>query len=202
MDPHWLAQEELETWTGFLAASQLIEGLIDADLRRAWGITHSEYEILAVLSQQTEHKMRMGTLARTVITAKSALTYRIASLERAGLVTRVRPNDDGRGLEAHLTTKGEQLLNEAAPHHVASVRRYFIDQLQPCELTELRAAMAKLFSSLQERPTQLDCTAELFPESVTDQDCRERARKEPLCSTTTEAVRESLYQGTEREETR
>ncbi len=183
MDPQWLDPEELETWTSFLAVSQLIDEQIEATLRRDWGLTHSEYDILSVLSQQPEHKMRMGHLARAMVTAKSALSYRIASLERAGLVVRVRLNDDGRGLEALLTAKGERLLEEAAPDHVRSVRRYFIDALDPSELTQLRSTMAKLLASLQSDSLELEYATNPCTIDPTDQDCRERGRIDRASST-------------------
>lgn len=149
----WLSPEELDTWQAFLAASQLMEAAIDADLRKSSGITHAEYEILIRLAERPEGRMRMGELARAVITAKSALTYKIASLERKGYVQRARCPHDARGLEAQLTSAGRSALEAAAPGHVLAVRRFLIDLLRPEELKDLGTLSHTLLQAHNYFPT-------------------------------------------------
>jgi DNA-binding MarR family transcriptional regulator len=48
-------------------------------------------------------------------------------MEGAGLVARDACLSDGRGVEAVLTEHGRAVLAEAAPTHVAGVRRLLVD---------------------------------------------------------------------------
>lgn len=65
-------------------------------------------------------------------------------MEARGLIRRAPDPDDGRGCLLVLTETGLDTLRQAAPAHVASVRRHFIDQLDPQELTVLGRIAAKL----------------------------------------------------------
>ncbi|WP_435810957.1 MarR family winged helix-turn-helix transcriptional regulator [Streptomyces olivaceus] len=65
-------------------------------------------------------------------------------MEARGLIRRAPDPDDGRGCLLVLTETGLDTLRQAAPAHVASVRRHFIDQLDPQELTVLGRIAANL----------------------------------------------------------
>ncbi|SHE57579.1 DNA-binding transcriptional regulator, MarR family [Ferrithrix thermotolerans DSM 19514] len=148
----WLSQEQLLTWTNFLAASQLIEQRVDSQLRHDFDFSHSEYEILVRLSQAEDHTMRMGRLAQLTIINKSALTYKISNLSKKGLIDKVPCKDDARGLNVVLTKEGERLLHEIAPSHVKTVREVLIDQLSPTELEALHKISEKLLEQFSSTP--------------------------------------------------
>ena len=71
----------------------------------------------------------MSDLADLLALSRSGLTRRIDGLVKAGLVLRHSCPNDGRGTMAQLTDTGAARLAEAAPTHVAGVRRYLIDVL-------------------------------------------------------------------------
>ena len=71
--------------------------------------------------------MRMAVLADSVSHSRSRVTHTITRMEQAGLVTRDACLSDGRGVEAVLTPYGRTALEEAAPTHVAGVRRLLVD---------------------------------------------------------------------------
>lgn len=66
------------------------------------------------------------------------MTYQVTQLEKAGLVARDSCPTDVRVVYAVLTDAGRRKLEEAAPGHVALVRKLLIDVLTP----EQRAAIA------------------------------------------------------------
>ncbi|HMC38314.1 MAG TPA: MarR family transcriptional regulator, partial [Acidimicrobiales bacterium] len=68
--------------------------------------------------------------ADRLLLSRSGLTRRIDGMVRPGLVERRSCPVDGRGAMAHLTRQGAARLAEAAPTHVAGVRRYLIDTFQ------------------------------------------------------------------------
>jgi DNA-binding MarR family transcriptional regulator len=69
-------------------------------------------------------------------------------MERRGLVARQTCEDDARGATIVLTTQGMTVLKAAAPLHVASVRRNFIDLLDPDELEALVRITEKVIEQL------------------------------------------------------
>lgn len=142
-ETRWLGAREMAAWQAFLIASHLLERRIEEQLKSAAGLTHPQFEILALLSAAPERRMRMTELARGVVVSKSGLTYQIAQLEKRGLVERTDCPGDERGVLAVLTEEGSRELERIAPGHVEVVRRYLIDLLTPEELETITAAMSR-----------------------------------------------------------
>ena len=67
------------------------------------------------------------------------------------LVTRVQSEEDGRVAFASLTPKGLELLKQAAPEHLESVRRLMIDLLSPSEIKAIATAFGKISKNLAEQ---------------------------------------------------
>lgn len=139
----------MAAWRAFVAASHLLERRIEEQLKAAAGLTHPQYEILVVLSESPGRQMRMTELARGVVVSKSALTYQITQLEKAGLVERTTCPSDERGVLAVLTDAGARCLERVAPGHVEVVREHLIDQLSREELHAVTRAMRKTEASLR-----------------------------------------------------
>jgi DNA-binding MarR family transcriptional regulator len=76
--------------------------------------------------------------------ARSRLSHQVRRMERRGLVAREECVDDGRGAMVRLTAAGRAAIEAAAPEHVATVRRYFFDQLSDRD----QAVLADLFDRL------------------------------------------------------
>ncbi len=125
----WLDDEEMATWRTLLRHSLLMLDHLDSELRQAHDVGLADYEILVQLSAAPRHRLRMSELADQALVSRSRLTHRVDRLVDAGLVGRERCPTDRRGVEAVLTPAGLARLEEAAPTHVAGVRRYIIDPL-------------------------------------------------------------------------
>ena len=100
---------------------------LDDDLRREFGMSLTEYEVLVRLSERPGRAMRMAQLADALAHSRSRVTHTVARMEAAGFVTRGTTPEDGRGVVATMTTQGYELLEKAAPCHVESVRRNLVD---------------------------------------------------------------------------
>ncbi|MEV4108808.1 MarR family transcriptional regulator [Nonomuraea sp. NPDC049695] len=142
-DPRWLDATEMAAWRAFLSTSHLLERRIEEQLKAAAGLTHPQYEILVRLAEAPGHQMRMTELSRGAVVSKSALTYQITQLEKAGLVERATCPSDERGVLAVLTDAGLRCLEQVAPGHVEVVREYLIDRLSREELQAMTTAMQK-----------------------------------------------------------
>lgn len=70
-------------------------------------------------------------------------------MENADLVRRENCESDRRGLYAVLTEHGMETMKKVAPHHVASVRRHFIDLQTEESLAELSKALKPVAEHLR-----------------------------------------------------
>ena len=145
--PRWLSPDEQQAWRATVHLSQLLMRQLDRDLN-AHGLNGHDYEILVELSEAPLRRMRMTELADRTAQSRSRLSHQVNRMEARGLVSRENCEGDKRGTFAVLTEHGEATIREVAPHHVASVRRHFIDQLGALELTTLTGAYEPVLAEL------------------------------------------------------
>src|SRR6201994_15236 len=145
----WLTPDEQEAWRAYLATSKLLFRQLDRDLN-PFGLSGNDYEILVVLSEAPDHRLRMTDLADATAQSRSRLSHQITRMEAAGLVRRDTCPGDKRGLFAVLTDTGMATIERVAPNHVESVRRHFIDRLTPDQLATLREGFAAINGDLRE----------------------------------------------------
>ena len=144
----WLNDAEMRAWLGFVTnASDLLRS-IERDLE-PFGLDGGDYQLLAMLSDAPEHRMKMCDLAEILRLSRGGLTRRMEGVVSAKFVERVRDETDGRAAFAHLTPKGFAFLKKVAPHHVKSVRGQMIDLLSDSEIKALGTAFAKIGSHLR-----------------------------------------------------
>ena len=154
----WLDDREQRAWRGFLGASARLLDQLDRELQREHGMTLSDYEILAQLSEAPDERLRMTELASRAYASKSRLSHHIRRLIERGWVSREVCPADRRGAYAVLTAAGRRKLEQAAPSHVGGVRCHLFDQLTRDQVD----ALAEGFRAVQERLG----TEELGSESV------------------------------------
>lgn len=140
-DVAWLDGVETAAWRSFLTAGSRLLQRLDEDLLAATGLPLADYEVLSMLSHKEGDEMRMAALADCVLLSPSGLTRRLDRLVREGLVVRRACPTDRRGVLAALTPEGRRRLEEAAPVHVAGVRRLFLDGIERRQLTTLARVM-------------------------------------------------------------
>jgi DNA-binding MarR family transcriptional regulator len=148
--PRWLNAEEKRAWNAFRSAHALLYQRMDQQLKRDSGLSHLQYQILAILSGSPDRELRMTELACAVQNSKSGLTYQIGQLEQAGLVRRRACESDVRAIYACLTDEGMAKLDQAAPGHVALVRELLIDVLTPEQLRALADGLSEATRRMRE----------------------------------------------------
>ena len=139
-----LNPRELGAWRGFLHAHRALVTVLDDELQREHDLPLSSYEVLLLLAESPEGRMRMGELADGLLLSRSGLTRLIDRMEQRGLVERARCEDDARGLFATITPRGRELFAAARPDHLDGVRRHFLSSLQPGELDQLASIWQRL----------------------------------------------------------
>lgn len=137
-DTRWLSRDELAAWLANSAIMISLPAALDSRMQRESQLTFFEYMVLSVLSEQPERTLRMSDLATRTSASLSRLSHVAGRLEKRGLLERARIPGAGRRTVALLTEAGYQVVVAAAPGHVAAVREYLIDELEPCDLAALR----------------------------------------------------------------
>lgn len=138
-DVLWLDEDEIRTWLKFRAVVELYPSILDSQLRRDAQLTHMEYQVLAMLSEAPGGSLRMSVLASRTNSSLTRMSHVVTRLSERGIVARQACELDGRATNVVLSDAGRARLQDAAPGHVAQVRRSFVDALTPEQLDQLDA---------------------------------------------------------------
>lgn len=149
----WLNPQEARTWRGYMRMRALLDLQIARDLAQETGLSDADYTVLVVLSEAPDHRIRLMELADRMLWSRSRLTHHLDRMEQRGLVRRDHHPDNRRAIDAVLTTKGRRAIETAAPRHVASVRRHFIDLLSAPELEALADVSERVIEHLRSTVT-------------------------------------------------
>jgi DNA-binding MarR family transcriptional regulator len=141
-EPRWLDATQQRDWRTFVEGSIRLTDLLDRDLKAKHGLSMAEYEILVRLSEAPERRLRMAELAEFASQSRSRLSHTVSRLECKGLVSRDTCGADKRGVNAQLTDEGFAFLSKAAVDHVATVREFFVDVIDPDDLVAIGRAFA------------------------------------------------------------
>jgi DNA-binding MarR family transcriptional regulator len=147
-EPRWLNPAEDRAWRGYRRMSALLNAEINRDLARDSGLSEPDYDVLSILSETEGHRWRLTELAARLLWSKSRLSHHLTRMEQRGLVRREDCGVDGRGTEVVLTDAGMAAIVAAAPDHVESVRRHFIDHLTEEEMAALATLASRIITRL------------------------------------------------------
>lgn len=137
MTTETLDSVETTAWVRLAALVELLPGVLDSQLRRDADLTHFEYVVLAMLSQAPKRVLRMSALAAQTSATLPRLSHVVTRLEKRGLLRRSPCPEDGRASNVELTDAGWSKFREAAPGHVATVRRVVLDTLSREQLDQV-----------------------------------------------------------------
>jgi len=150
----WLDPEEQSAWKGLITVAQLLPGALDRQLQADSGLAHSDYAVLATLSAASDQRLRMSDLAALVDYSQSRLSHAMTRIEAAGWVRREPCLEDKRVFYAVLTDAGQAVLADAAPGHVARVRRLVFDHLSGEQVLQLATITERIAGQLVPAETQ------------------------------------------------
>jgi DNA-binding MarR family transcriptional regulator len=150
--PHWLDVNEDRAWRSFVHANHRLESRLQRHLLQDSGLTASDYEVLAVLSEHPRGRMPAGQLSALLAWEKSRLSHQVRRMEERALITRNPNPDDARSVVIRLLPAGRRAIKRAAPRHVEHVREHFIELFTPSELETLTALNERVMRHLAEQP--------------------------------------------------
>lgn len=138
-DARWLNDREQLAWRAFLNMHSQLTARLNRELQDGAGLSSADYVVLVWLSEQPDGPVRMLELARGLQWEKSRLSHQLTRMTARRLIERSNCSEDRRGTFIVLTPSGRDTLETAAPIHVAGVRRYLFDALDPSQLDALHA---------------------------------------------------------------
>ena len=151
-EPKWLDSREDRAWRAFVHASHQLPVRLNRDLLQDSGITGSDYEVLAVLSEHPRGRISAQELCGLLQWEKSRLSHQLRRMEELKLIVREPNPADARSVMVRLRPAGRRTIENAAPQHVYSVRRHFIDLFTPAELDALADLNERVLRHLAEEP--------------------------------------------------
>jgi len=138
-----LSPERLRAWRLYFESALALVDVLDDELGRDAGIPLRWYDVLVHL-EETPDGLRMNELAERILYSKSSFTRVVDRMEEAGLVRRVRPENDRRSILVVLTDQGRAMIDQARRHHRDGIEQHFSRHLTDADIKALTRALDKV----------------------------------------------------------
>src|SRR4051812_46934869 len=135
--------ERLRAWRLYVESALALVDVLDAELERDAGIPLRWYDVLVQL-EETPEGLRMNELAERILYSKSGFTRVVDRMEEAGLVRRVRPENDRRSILVVLTDEGRTMMEQARRHHRHAIEQHFPRHLADTDVKALARGLEKV----------------------------------------------------------
>jgi DNA-binding MarR family transcriptional regulator len=121
-----------------------------------FGLTAGRLSYLAVLAAVGPAGIPLGDLGARVRSSSANISVMVRSLERDGLVKRLRDPADARVRLLALTRKGEKLIERAFPVHLTNARAAlkYVTQSDVERLVEILDKLGQGFDELMDRQSE------------------------------------------------
>lgn len=143
-EPRWLDDDEMATWIALVSVTVWLPSALDAQLQRHAGLSHFEYQVLAMLSESPQRTARMSDVAKQSNGSLSRLSHVVDRLVKRGWVARFADPADGRYTLARLTDAGWEKVKATAPGHLNAVRQLVFDPLSKAQSRQLHAIAGRI----------------------------------------------------------
>lgn len=147
----WLTEREERAWRALQFMQMRLESELARQLAADSSLSYPDYLVLVALTDRPEGRMRLFELAEILGWEKSRASHHVGRMVDRGLVKKQKCDSDRRGFYVAVTARGRREIEAAAPGHVATVHRLFVDRLSPEQLDALGDAAEVVLAALDER---------------------------------------------------
>jgi DNA-binding MarR family transcriptional regulator len=133
-----------ELWAEIARVHGAVSASLETYLGGATGLLPDDADLLVLLAQAPEQRMRMVDVSAALRLSKSGVTRLVDRLAAQGLVVRAACPKDRRVIYAGLTEEGRATAAAAAPAVAAGLARLLADRLSPAELEELTGTLRRV----------------------------------------------------------
>jgi DNA-binding MarR family transcriptional regulator len=117
-----------------------------------YGVTMPMYRVLAALRERPDQ--RLSDLSDMTTIETSTLSRLIGTMKRKGLVSRRRPEDNGRTVAINLTARGRGLVDELIPI-VVHFEEVAVRNRTPAEVQSINRALAEAYDCLNDLEAEI-----------------------------------------------
>jgi DNA-binding MarR family transcriptional regulator len=146
----WLTEREERAWRALQFMHMRLERELARQLAAESGLSYPDYLVLVALTDRPDGRMRLFELGDVLGWEKSRASHHVGRMVDRGLVKKQRCDSDRRGFYVVVTARGRREIEAAAPGHVATVRRLFVDRLTPEQLDAVDDAAVAVLGALDE----------------------------------------------------
>lgn len=114
------------------------------ELEEERGIPLSWYEVMLLLHNAPDGRIRITDLAHSLVLSKSGLSQLVSRMQAEGLLCREAYAEDRRGVFAALTDRGRRVFRRAAVIHLRGIEEHFGSHLTIEDARTLQAILAKV----------------------------------------------------------
>src|SRR6202012_3702596 len=137
MTDTWLSAPEQRAWRAFLGLHRELNARLNRQLQADSGLSLPDYEVLVILSESDEGRLRPFELCDFLQWEQSRLSHHVRRMEARGLVSREGCTGDGRGAFVVLSECGRKAIGGPAPPHAAAVRELLFEAMTPEQVAVL-----------------------------------------------------------------
>lgn len=142
----------LDAWRGALYATSRVLRIAEAELIATEGFPITWLDILALLYDAPDHRMRMQELQERSLFTRSGITRLIDRIEAAELVRREPVPKDRRGVLVALTDEGHRRHAAAFASHLPVIEREFGRVITPEQQRVIADAFAAYWRDARAEP--------------------------------------------------
>ena len=135
--------ERLRAWRLYFESALALVDVLEGEFERDTGLPIRWYDVLVHL-EETPDGLRMNDLADRILYSKSGFTRIVDRMEAAGLVRRVRPENDRRSIFVVPTDQGREQMERARAQHRDWIEEHFSGPLSDADIAALTGALEKL----------------------------------------------------------
>jgi DNA-binding MarR family transcriptional regulator len=132
-----------------LRAHRVLLDEVERRLREEVGLSFPLWEVLVVLAQAPDDRLRMVDVTRRMCVSKSNVTQLIDKLEHQGLVARELSPRDRRLVYAMLTERGRKAAQQGAGIFNAAAKEHFARFLTKSEIDKVASGLTKVIAALE-----------------------------------------------------
>lgn len=148
MSDTWLSAPEQRAWRAFLGLHRELNARLNRQLQAESQLSLSDYEVLVVLSEADQGRLRPFELCDFLQWEQSRLSHHIRRMESRGLVTREGCTGDGRGAFVVLSPVGRAAIEAAAPSHAAAVRSLLFEAMTEEQVAVLEEVFTRALQEM------------------------------------------------------
>jgi DNA-binding MarR family transcriptional regulator len=149
-DVRWLDEREAKAWRGLQLMQMRLDAALGRELAAESGLSLSDYVVLVTLTDQPDGRLRMSELGRTLGWEKSRTSHHVTRMVGRDLVGKETCDADRRGAFVVVTEQGRTAIEAAAPGHLATVRRLFVDRLSAEQLEVIAGVAETVLATLDQ----------------------------------------------------